>query len=440
MGIVVGEIMEQFEQLISECNPIVSNHHTVAQDENKKYNIYRILHLTQNEVQMCRVLADLLNPSGEHRQGAKYLGCFVRTVLGLDVSDEEIKDAHVYKEYPITNDRRIDIVITYHGGFIPVEVKINAGDQKSQCYDYYRFAKKRDKNAFIVYLTKSGYKPSEYSVTGRAGDRLPEGAVKCISFSEDILRWLEEIKDGSSDEMKVLIHQYEGAVKEFVNVDDVEYKMNLTNKILADTDSLRTSLEIAGAVNQAKAEIMKKLFEEFETQMQPILCKYNLELETRSEWFHYKYQATEEFYAHNESSYPGLNYIIKSVNLGRDLSLWLRIEIDYKLFGSLCVFDYGAESNTGYEVGNQCDDISDELWAKLREHVTLPEKKEKKGWIIAWKYLPTGSDSTVDAIDTVPDFKKMNEAAIFLVDEATRKAFVGKCITAIEETLLSLIR
>ncbi len=311
--------MERFEQLISKCNPIVSNHHAFAQDENKKYNIYRILHLTQNEVQMCRVLADLLNPSGEHGQGEKYLGCFVRTVLGLDVTNEEIKDAHVYKEYPITDDRRIDIVITYHGGFIPMEVKINAGDQKSQCYDYYRFAKKRDKNAFIVYLTKSGYKPSEYSVTGREGDRLPEGAVKCISFSEDILRWLEEIKDGSSDEMKVLIDQYEGAVKEFVNVDDVEYKMNLTNKILADTDSFRTSLEIASTVNHAKADIMQKLFEEFETQMQPILCKYNLEIETRSEWFHYKYQATEEFYARNESTYPGLNYVIKSVNLGKDL-------------------------------------------------------------------------------------------------------------------------
>jgi hypothetical protein len=80
------------------------------------------------------------------------------------------------------------------------------------------------------------------------------------------------------------------------------------------------------------------------------------------------------------------------------------------------------------------------LWSKLREHVNLPEKKEKKGWIIAWKYLPTGSDSTVDAIETVPDFKKMNEAAIALVDETGRNAFVAKCITAMEETLLSLIK
>uniref|UniRef100_I5AXL8 PD-(D/E)XK nuclease superfamily protein n=1 Tax=Eubacterium cellulosolvens (strain ATCC 43171 / JCM 9499 / 6) TaxID=633697 RepID=I5AXL8_EUBC6 len=432
--------MERFEQLVSKCKTIVRDHYAIAQDEIKKYNIYRILHLTQNEVQMCRVLADLLNPSGEHGQGAKYLGHFARIVLGLDISDEEMKDAHVYKEYPITDDRRIDIVIAYHGGFIPMEVKINARDQKSQCYDYYHFAKERDKNAFIVYLTKSGYKPSEKSVTGGAGDRLPEEAVKCISFSEDILRWLEEIKSGSSDEMRVLIDQYAGAVKEFVNVDDMEYKMNLTNKILTDTDSFRTSLEIAGTVNHAKAEIMKKLFYEFETQMQPILGKYNLELETKSEWFHYKYQATEEYYARNESTYPGLNYVIKSVNLGIDLSLWLRIEVDYKLFGSLCVFDYGAESNTGNEVGNQCDDISDELWSKLREHVNLPEKKEKKGWIIAWKYLPTGSDSTVDAIETVPDFKKMNEAAIALVDETARNAFVAKCITAMEETLLSLIK
>ena len=57
-----------------------------------------------------------------------------------------------------------------------------------------------------------------------------------------------------------------------------------------------------------------------------------------------------------------------------------------------------------------------------------------------WKYLPTGSDSTRDAIDSVPDFKKMNEAAIELADEDKRKEFVSRSIKKIEDTLLSLIR
>lgn len=77
---------------------------------------------------------------------------------------------------------------------------------------------------------------------------------------------------------------------------------------------------------------------------------------------------------------------------------------------------------------------------KLREYVVLPEKKEKDGWIILWKYLPTGSDSTHDGINTVPDFKKMNDAAIELADEDKRVAFVSKSIKAIEETIFSMIK
>lgn len=389
---------------------------------------------------MCRILADLLDPNGLHDEGAKYLCSFFDNVLHETVSDNTLQEASVYKEYPITNDRRIDIVISYRSGFIPIEVKINAGDQKSQCYDYYHFAKKRDPNAYIVYLSKYGNLPSDYSLVGANGEKLQESKIRCVSFSDDILRWLENIKVKSSTYMKPLIDQYIGAVEDFVNQENEEYKMKLADEIAKDSNSLRTSIEIANSVNRAKGSWMVKLFQEFEKQMNPLLGKYNLELETRSGWFSYTDQASEEFYAHNESTYPGLNYVIKPADLGNDLSLWFRIEIDNRLFGSLCVFDYAAKSDTGYEVGNQCDKISEELWMKLREYVVLPEKKEKDGWIILWKYLPTGSDSTHDGINTVPDFKKMNDAAIELADEDKRVAFVSKSIKAIEETIFSMIK
>ncbi len=136
---------------------------------------------------MCGILADFLNPEGSHGEGSKYLKEFFRTVLHEDVSDEILKDARVYKEYPITNDRRIDIVISYRGGFIPIEVKINADDQRSQCYDYYHFAYVKDKETYIVYLTKTGYKPSAYSLTGELGDKLNDEKVRCISFNKDII-------------------------------------------------------------------------------------------------------------------------------------------------------------------------------------------------------------------------------------------------------------
>lgn len=431
-------LQKETDVLISDCRYIVERHSdTLSQ---RQYNIYRLLHVTNKEVQMCRILADFLDPNGSHREGAKYLLCFFRDVLCIDVAEKRIKEARVYKEYPITNDRRIDIVISYHGGFIPIEVKINAEDQENQCYDYLHFAKKKDKNAFIVYLTKSGYMPSEYSLKGAHGERLNEKDVRCISFKDDILNWLKKIKLMASEEMVPMIDQYIGAVIDFVNNEDEKYKMELSDKILNNSGSLRTSLEIVNAIDYAKAELMKRLFKEFENQMIPLMDKYNLVYETRSKWFNYEYQATEDFYAHSESTYPGLNYVVSSVPLGEELSLWLRIEVEYRLFAGLCLFDYSAISKTGYEIGNQCDNISDELWGKLRDYVILPENNPKEGWFVAWKYLPTGSDSTKENIDSVPEFKGMNAAAIELADEEKRVEFVAKCIKIIEDTLLVLIK
>ena len=221
---------------------------------------------------------------------------------------------------------------------------------------------------------------------------------------------------------------------------DEEYKMKLTEHIIENSESMRTALELENTLGFAKAELMKKMFAEFEKQMVPLCDKYNLEVETKSEWFHYKYEATDNFYAHSESTCPGINYVVKSVDLGDDLSLWLRIEIDHRVYASLCVFDYGAKSKTGYEIGDECKVITDELWVRLKSKVNVTQDKPEKGWIIVWKYLPTGSDNTHDYIETVPDFKKMNDAAIALADTQNREEFVRKSIAKIEDTLLSLIK
>ena len=102
-------------------------------------------------------------------------------------SDEELNHAVVTTEYLIDRERRIDIVIELGQRFIPIEVKIYAGEQKSQCYDYYTFARTKDKNAKVVYLTLSGYFPSKYSkeLDGRC---VPDEDIVCISFKDDIKR------------------------------------------------------------------------------------------------------------------------------------------------------------------------------------------------------------------------------------------------------------
>ena len=424
-----------------ECKQITAQHAEARKNRRRTYNIYQLLDIADKEIQMCRILADLLDPDGVHDEGIKYLKVFFDTVLHIDLPDSVLRGAKVEREYPIINKRRIDIVIDYQGGFIPIEVKINAEDMKSQCYDYYHFARKTDPDTFVVYLTRNGCMPSAYSLTGEKGDRLDEKYIHCISFEGDILSWLDKIKRIADENMVPMLEQFEGAVLDFLYSEGESYKMDLSEKILENSSNLRTAIAIADSLNFAKAELMKRLFQEFENQMEPLLKKYNLEPEMKSKWYHYKDMATEDYYAYKRNTtYPGLNYVISSVNLGGGLSLWLRIEIEYRLLGSLCVFNYAANSDNGYEIGNQCDDISDALWKKLRGIILLPEEKSNDGWSIIWRFLPTGTDIPRGTNEKVPDFKVMNEAAIELADDDKRKEFVARSIKVIEEKLLSLIK
>ena len=49
----------------------------------KDYNIFSVLQIQSKEVLICRMIADLLNPRGQHGAGAEYLKIFLRDCLGM---------------------------------------------------------------------------------------------------------------------------------------------------------------------------------------------------------------------------------------------------------------------------------------------------------------------------------------------------------------------
>lgn len=143
------------------------------------YNVFQVLGIQEKEVVMCRFLADLLDSQGAHGCGVLFLKTFVRDVLKIkSMSDLLLMHTVVTKEYVTDHDRRIDIVIRNADYFIPVEVKIYAGEQQGQCFDYFKYAK----NAPIVYLTPFGTPPSEYSRKEKNGKGiLSLNRILCIS-------------------------------------------------------------------------------------------------------------------------------------------------------------------------------------------------------------------------------------------------------------------
>ena len=153
-------------------------------------NLFIALRMEQNEVVMCRFLADLLDPKGWHKRKTQFLKSFLQDVVKLkDVEKAQLENTCVMTEYRIDNGRRIDIMLQNPAFSVPIEAKINAGDQESQCYDYFPYVR----NAKLVYLTKWGDAPSEWSrkETNGKGKEIPKEELCCISW-KDICICLEK--------------------------------------------------------------------------------------------------------------------------------------------------------------------------------------------------------------------------------------------------------
>ena len=129
--------MDDYRNLLLNASTKIKSQEPMPEHSKSNYNIFRILEVAEKEVVMCRFLADLLNPEGQHGCGILFLKSFFNDVLRENrVSDTLLAHTDVIKEFAIDHERRIDIVICNTHFFIPIEVKIYAKEQKGQCYDY----------------------------------------------------------------------------------------------------------------------------------------------------------------------------------------------------------------------------------------------------------------------------------------------------------------
>lgn len=293
---------------------VIQLNHDMASRSVGEYNIFSVLGIQAKEVLTCRFLADLMNPRGQHGQGATFLRLFLDNVLGMPVnSDEELNHAVVTTEYLIDRERRIDIVIELGQRFIPIEVKIYAGEQKSQCYDYYTFARTKDKHAKVVYLTLSGYFPSKYSKESD-GKCVPDEDIVCISFKDDIKRWCEKCKQISNLQMQSILSQYIDTIERLTDSIDKELMTMIANDLASSAEKLKAGKSIADSVKSAQIMVMRAVMDEFVEQMKPLQEKYHLERESQFNWYEYPECADLSFYD-TYTTYPGINYVVKDATL-----------------------------------------------------------------------------------------------------------------------------
>lgn len=248
------------EQLIQKIQLISEKYQILAKETGKNFNIFEIAHINTDEVRLCRVLNELINPNGKHCLGRLYLDLFLKIVL--KINPEKLKSPVVEREKVIERLRRIDICITDNSSevpiCIPIEVKINAGDQEAQLYDY---AKKS--HCFgglkVYYLTKYGDKPSDYSRY-----KLCKDEIGCISWREDILNWLNACICNPETiyraPIREILQQFKIIVQKFTESYEGDEVMEIENLILENEDNCKTAEKIVIAYKLVKENAIKHLY------------------------------------------------------------------------------------------------------------------------------------------------------------------------------------
>lgn len=395
------------------------------------YNLFETLEISGKEVLMCRFLADLLNPEGSHGCGILFLKTFLEEVLQEKrMPDSLLSHTIVTKEYVIDKDRRIDLVIQNADFFIPMEVKIYAGEQEGQCFDYFEHAK----NSKIVYLTRFGDTPSLYSRKQRGGSGiLSLSQIQCISWSEDISGWLDRRLGSLPQPVEEAVQQYLDTIHR-VSDGRKRKKMEKIMEVLHESpDYFAAGLEIERTMKQAKIKLIRMVFDDFKEAMEPLTKKYGLELETDAKYYSYENPKHDRFYD-CYSTYPGLNYVVKQAKFQKEsLQMWFRIEIEQNLFAGFSLFDMEAEPQDGYSKGYQVNEITEGLINEaakyLDREIIVPEN-----WWFAWNYS-NGKRSYQE--QEVPDFKAINDCVVSLVDPETRKEYVKEAVAGFEQSLLA---
>lgn len=193
--------MVDIKPLLKDINDIREEYNEWKKNEDN-FNIFTILRKESDEVYLhSRFLSALLDPNGQHRLGTTNLNLFLH-----EVNSKFKYDPNYLEVIPNNKNRaeykNIDILFIDKRSkqAVIVENKIYHKDTnhetEGQLEKYYGSLIKEGipkDNIEVYYLTLDGHEPSEDSVNLSGNYSELKDKVKCISYSNEIQRWLKKI-------------------------------------------------------------------------------------------------------------------------------------------------------------------------------------------------------------------------------------------------------
>ena len=391
----------------------------------EQFNVFSILGVEADEVRThSAFLADLLDPHGSHRQEDAFQKLFLKVALNHSGPDEygDFEPFQVRKEAS-TDQGQIDILLENKEACIVIENKIYAGDQDRQMERYYQYAtskgfSKEKEQIKLVYLTLDGSPPSTESL-----GNLPEHSVKCLSYSEDIINWLEECMKLQEVQriapIREIVFQYRDLLKELTGQStNTRYSMELTELLIKDKNyELIPHLE--QALLELKVQTQLKFWQELANIMPKKVDQSGIHDDQEKE-------ASEgnirHFYTGSRDRlWYGTTFKLASFSW-KQTEIALRVELGGGgwVFYGFILFEDGKRVKS-------CDN------KKFNSHAEkLPDYDfTRNNWWIGWKWPKKDLGFPVEYLGAEA------ETLLFLLDDKRRKA-VGQLATEIATTVAQL--
>ena len=164
-----------------------------------KFSIFDYFH--EKETDLSRIFAGLLEPTGGHGQGDRFLSLFLKEMpCCRDEPSKRLRDVFrcvdlheckVHLEYMTNKGRRIDIVLEIADRWIGIENKPWAGEQEEQLKDYIEDLQKKG-TAWVLYLSGDGSEPTTRP-DGKAGNCCPTVPYReSDGKSSSIENWVQQ--------------------------------------------------------------------------------------------------------------------------------------------------------------------------------------------------------------------------------------------------------
>ncbi len=216
------------------------------------------------ELELSRIIADIINPYGTHGQGDKFLKTF-STLVGQEWIAKG-SNLEIRLEYVIPSSRRLDIFITSSLGVVAIENKPWASDGDNQLTDYYSFLASHNnyQNKLLIFISERG--PSEESIKKELANTLEKkGRFVHITYSR-LCDWLDRCSRDCqaivvSLFLKELVkHIRKNIIGELEMSDDKE----LAKLISQSPEKVAAGVLIARSLKQSQEILMEKLHGELD--------------------------------------------------------------------------------------------------------------------------------------------------------------------------------